>query len=218
MENVSKLLTALATLAWPFLVGLVIYRFSGPLAKLIESARGRKFSIKIGGNELSMEEASEQQQILLIDLQQKIAKIEHQLSPAPEKVARPQVSETSRPKSQRILWVDDQPKNNSYYVAALEANGTMVETALSTQEGLERFKSGKYDVVITDMGRPEGKTAGIDLVTKLRAIDSNVPIYVFCGAWASANLRDESVNAGATEITSSGTTLLSLLVDWPTTH
>lgn len=61
------------------------------------------------------------------------------------------------------------------------------------------------------MGRPEDNRAGLTLVKKIRALGSKVPFYIFCGGWAARNLRDEAINNGVTEITSSGTTLLSRL-------
>jgi hypothetical protein len=60
MESLSTLLSSLASLAWPAIFAVVIFKFSEPLKKLIESAQGRKFTLKVAGNELTMEEASEQ--------------------------------------------------------------------------------------------------------------------------------------------------------------
>ena len=61
------------------------------------------------------------------------------------------------------------------------------------------------------MGRPEGAKAGIDLAKRIRELNPHVPFFIFCGSWAAPNLREEALAAGVTEITSSGTTLLSQL-------
>ena len=69
MEPLAKLLSALASLAWPVIFVVLIFVFFDPLKKLIESARGRKFTIKVAGNELTMEEASEIQRQTVSDIQ-----------------------------------------------------------------------------------------------------------------------------------------------------
>lgn len=207
MESLAHVLNALASLAWPALFGVVLFRFSDPLKKLIESARGRKFTIKVAGNELTMEEVSEQQRVIVSDIQQKLAELEKRLSHGNDE---PLPSSPPRSKK-RILWVDDRPKNNSLLVASLEERGVIVDIALTTEDGIEKFKATEYDILISDMGRPESEKAGIDFAEKVRTLNQVVPIYIFCGGWAARNLKDESLKAGVTAITSSGTTLLSLL-------
>lgn len=209
MESLSHLLSALSSLAWPAIFAVMIFKFSEPLKNLIESARGRKFTIKVAGNELSMEEASEQQRLIVSDIQSKLAELEKRLlvnSTEPLKLTN-----SIFRSSKQILWVDDRPKNNSFLVASLVEQGVKIDIALSTEEGVEKFKTGHYDIVISDMGRPEGEKAGIDLAKKIKALNASIPFFIFCGNWAARNLEEESLNAGVTGITSSGTTLLSVL-------
>jgi CheY-like chemotaxis protein len=207
MENAAKLLTAIALLAWPLVFGALLFCFYKPIRTLVESALQRKFTIKVAGNELTMEEASEQQRAILSDLQVKISELEKRFVEVPNPM--PQLPTPASPK--RILWVDDNPKNNSYFVASLEERGVRVDTALSTEEGLAKFRRLSYDLVISDMGRPEGDRAGIELAKRIRSLNRKMPIYIFCGTWAARNLRDEALAAGVTEISSSGTTLLTAL-------
>ncbi len=96
-------------------------------------------------------------------------------------------------------------------IAFLEDRGVKVDVALSSNEGIEKFESHSYDMIISDMGRPEGGKAEIDLALKIRSVDPQVPFFISCGSWAARNLHQESLQAGVNEITSSGTTLLSLL-------
>jgi CheY-like chemotaxis protein len=209
MDAIAKLVSALASLAWPLLFAVLLYHLYGPIRTLVESARGRRFTIKVAGNELTMEEASEQQRAIVSDLQTKLAELEKRIAlglvPLQSTISAPTNS------SKRILWVDDNPKNNSFLVASLEERGIRVDIALSTDEALAKFKSTQYDIVISDMGRPEGNKAGLDLTTKLKALRPNVSVFIFCGRAAAHNLRDEALRVGVTEITSSGTTLLSAL-------
>lgn len=209
MESLSKLITALSSLAWPAIVGFALCKFHKPIQLLIESARGRKFTLKVAGNELTMEEASEQQRKLLNDVQIQLAEIEKII----EDKNDISFNAEARPSAitKRILWVDDSPKNNSYLVASLQERGHIVDIALSTKEGIRKFEDARYDIVVSDMGRPEDEKAGITLAKAIKSIKSDVPYFIFCGGWAARNLREESLSAGATDITSSGTTLLSRL-------
>lgn len=209
MESLAKLVSALSSLAWPAIFGLLIIKFYQPLKALIESARGRKFTIKVAGNELTMEEASEQQRKIINDIQSKLAEVEKRLEKDQSVSLNSDISST--PNNKRILWVDDKPKNNSFLVASLRERGHAVDIALSTEEGLVKFKSQSYDIVISDMGRPDDKKAGITLAKEIRKTGSEVPFYIFCGGWAARNLRDEALSEGVNDITSSSTTLLSRL-------
>ena len=91
--------------------------------------------------------------------------------------------------------------------------GISVETCKTTDEAVKRFEKTRYDAIVSDMKRPEGGKAGIDLVRRLRNVPGKdqTPFLIFCGGWAAKNLIQEAQEAGATGITSSGTTLLSLL-------
>jgi CheY-like chemotaxis protein len=209
MDGISKLISAIASLAWPLVLAIVLYNLRGPIRALVESARGRKFTIKVAGNELSMEEASEQQRVMLTDLQNKLAELEKRSEPNVN--ADDIVHRASGVTRKRILWVDDNPKNNSYLVASLEERGVQVDIALSTDEALAKFNKSHYDFVISDMRRPENDKAGIELVHKIKALSPSTPIFIFCGPWAARNLRTEAMKAGAAEITSSGTRLLTVM-------
>lgn len=210
MESLSKLITALAALAWPVLIAYVIQRFHEPIRGFIESARGRKLTIEVAGQKLTIEEAAQQQRQIVSDLQLKVASFEKKSGPTHR--ALTQEESLSVLQNKRILWVDDRPKNNSYLVASLEERGIRVDIALTTDDGLQKFRDGKYDIVISDMGRPEDDKAGIDLAKKIRAISSEVPYFIYCGSWAAKNLRSEALAAGVTDISSSGSTLLSELL------
>lgn len=207
MDEVAKLISALSSLAWPIVAAVILFKLLEPLRELVDSAKGRKFTIKVAGNELTMEEASEQQRAIVSDLQVKVAELERLMTTNAE-VLKPEVP-VAEVRRSRVLWVDDNPKNNSFLVASLEERGVQVDIALTTNDGLALFKKYRFDAVISDMGRPEGDKAGLDLTRKIKELSPNTPVYVFCGTWAARNLKDEAIEAGVSAITSSGTTLLS---------
>ena len=64
MTDFAKLLEGIAAFAWPVIIVLLILIFRRAVVSLIESARSRKFTLKIGGQELTMEEVNQQQQNL----------------------------------------------------------------------------------------------------------------------------------------------------------
>lgn len=202
----AKLISAISSLAWPILFGILLYKFYQPLKTLIESARGRKFTIKVAGNELTMEEASEQQRQIINDIQSKLAEVEKRLALIQPINSSPEITNTLR--SKQILWVDDNPKNNSYLVASLQEKGHIIDIALTTDEAITKFTSQQYDIVISDMGRPGDGKAGITLAKQIRTLSPQVPFYIFCGAWAAKNFQEEALKNGVTDITSSGTVLL----------
>ncbi len=53
-----------------------------------------------------------------------------------------------------ILVVDDEPHTRRILVLQLERAGHGVETATNGAEGLEKFRSGAFDVVVTDFSMP----------------------------------------------------------------
>ena len=208
MESIAHLISALASLAWPLVFAVLLYKLFDPIRKLVESAMARKFTIKVAGNELSMEELSEQQRIAVSDLQEKVAKLEEQLMAAPAAKTREALAPVS---GKRILWVDDRPKNNSLLMATLEERGQRIDTVLSTDEAMRQLERARYDAIISDMGRPENDHAGIELTRALREKGIDLPVYIYCGTWAASNLRDEAMSAGASGITSSASSLLAML-------
>lgn len=56
-------------------------------------------------------------------------------------------------KSARILWVDDNPKNNNDIVDVLNILGMAVRYARTNSEALDKIKRHEFDVIISDLGR-----------------------------------------------------------------
>lgn len=55
MNDLAKLISALASLAWPLVAAVLLFNLYNPIRTLVESALKRKFTIKVAGNELTME-------------------------------------------------------------------------------------------------------------------------------------------------------------------
>jgi CheY-like chemotaxis protein len=82
-------------------------------------------------------------------------------------------------KGKRLLWVDDRPGNNQSEMRLLEDTlHVTIDISKSTDDALEKTKKSTYDLIVSDLGRPEGREAGLDLLRKLRP-DSQTPFIIY---------------------------------------
>ena len=81
-----------------------------------------------------------------------------------------------------VLWVDDNPDNNSYQRQALEAIGVSFVLAKSTDEALNKISKQRFDAIISDMGRPPDSRAGYTLLDKLRSSGDQTPFIIYAGS------------------------------------
>lgn len=217
----AETLQAIASLLWPIiviiLICVLIFMFKPAIAAIIESAKSRKFTIKVGNNELTMEEASKQQQSMITDVQKQLLELRNKLVHNGKSQTFSDVESNIENIKQNstILWVDDNPKNNSYAVQQLNDMKINVDLALSTTDGLRRFRQNKYPLIISDLGRREENfmnyTAGFDFLKEIRSINPSIPFIIFT---TSENVRIYMAQAkklGVTLITSSWTEIVSFL-------
>lgn len=82
-----------------------------------------------------------------------------------------------------VLWVDDNPGNNAYERMALEALGIRFVISTSTDDALAKLRAGRYDLVISDMGRPPDRQAGYTLLSKIRDdLKLDIPYLIYAGS------------------------------------
>jgi DNA-binding NtrC family response regulator len=102
-------------------------------------------------------------------------------------------------KKYRILVADDQPAILDAIKILVSSEGFAVDTALSPDIVVESMTRREYDVLLLDLNYARDTTSGaegIQLVERIRAIDSQVPIIVM-SAWGTINLAVEAVRGGA---------------------
>ena len=89
----------------------------------------------------------------------------------------------------RLLLIDDDASVFDLLEAQLQSEGYELEKALSGQEGLERAKTTKPDVIILDLNMPG--MSGFEVAEMLRREEetSRIPIVVFTGEELSAAER-----------------------------
>lgn len=194
MPDSTKLLEALATVAWPIIVGVLLWKLFPAIRGIVTS---RNFSVKIGSAELSVQDATEQIRTQIEDLQKQVILL--RAGRAPQAAAEPLASDVSAeaPRTGRLLWVDDKPSNNAIELSQIMNAGIDVEQVCSTAEALGAMESGaNFAAVISDMGRMEDgrfrPDAGLALLGAMRAKRMDQPFMVYTSK-RSAPLFDQQV-------------------------
>ena len=82
-------------------------------------------------------------------------------------------------RSLNVLAVDDDSTGLGMVAAMLRTDGHTVDTAANGREGLEKFRDGKYDVVVTDRAMPEMN--GDDLAGAIREVVPLQPVIMLTG-------------------------------------
>lgn len=79
----------------------------------------------------------------------------------------------------RILVIDDESYARKLFSMYLRSDNHSVEFAESGQEGLQKFSSGKYDLVITDRAMPD--MSGDQVALAVRKINPGTPVIMVTG-------------------------------------
>jgi CheY-like chemotaxis protein len=210
----ARIIEALGSLLWPLLLAVVLFRLvphlPGLIADVRQALRTRAFKVKVGGAELSVEQATEQLRRQVTDLQSQVAAQLVERSPAA--AAAPWPSQ-GRP---TVLWVDDKPEANALEIAKLRDDGVEVLQARSTAEAMDVLTLRRgVQVVITDLGRVEDGEyrphAGLTLLRQLREAGFEQPVLVYTSARGVERDREDAVAAGAQRVTASPTELFAAL-------
>ncbi|WP_335987289.1 response regulator [Glycomyces sp. MUSA5-2] len=81
-----------------------------------------------------------------------------------------------------ILWVDDHPEWNEALIRLFRSAGIRVDTAVSTDDAMSDLARDSYDLVISDLGRPnepDGGNAGVNLVDRMVTAGIPTPVAIF---------------------------------------
>jgi len=81
----------------------------------------------------------------------------------------------------RLLWVDDEPANNEIETQLFEAAGARVDTQTTNSAALAAVDRQSYDLVISDIARPDDGAAGLALANALAASRSAPAIIFYVG-------------------------------------
>lgn len=220
MDSIIKLIEALASLAWPAIAFYVIFSYRRQISSLIESAKNREFEIEVAGQKLSMKEANQQQQKFITDLQEQVIELRKKVEgfgvpPEVEFTEPPTEIRSSAPHSNAVLWVDDNPKNNSYFIDLLQSRGYRVDLAVSTPDALSKLSKSNYRLILSDMGRTERgqyiENAGVNLLEETRRKNVIVPYVFYCSSQKASQFQEQVKELGGHAMTSSPTDLRAIL-------
>ena len=75
-----------------------------------------------------------------------------------------------------LLFVEDNPQARESMSIILKAFFGNIITAVDGEDGFDKFKNNRIDIVITDINMP--KQNGIEMMKRIRRVDSNIPIVV----------------------------------------
>jgi CheY-like chemotaxis protein len=203
------------SIIWGGLALLVVWLFRQPLGTQLE----RLASVKGGGFELGFAEAklasaaadANRNNLLL---ESTVPKRHVQVTKADrERVLRRAERCREVLKDKRILWIDDQVTNNRKERELLEVFDLKLEQVQSNAAAEVALApdGGGYDLILSDIVRPEGEPTGLDFLAahRHRPAEQRVPVIFYI----SHLDRDLGVPVGAFGITNRPDELLHLVMD-----
>ena len=100
------------------------------------------------------------------------------------------------PTTTQILLVDDDQNFRRVAAYQLGETGAEVTTAGDGREGLEAFRQGRFDLVLTDVKMPE--LDGMALLREIRALSAGVPV-ILVTAHGDIEMAVQAMQNGATD-------------------
>lgn len=203
----------MAEIAWPLLALFVLLKFRSAIRSFFESLS--EFSLKGAGLEAS---AKKKQLEAAASLAAAAATDPRGSSSASEAAqeAADVVSDVltaravRRARRSRILWVDDIPENNTAERESFEALGIEVVAATTTEQALDFLRTKRFDLVISDMGRPPDERAGYTLLSKMNELKIRVPFLIYAAGGNVPEHRLEALGRGARGSTNRATELFEM--------
>ena len=112
--------------------------------------------------------------------------------------------------AKKILLIDDDAKIVNLEKTILTQGGFEVETALDGAEGLQKLKTGQYDVIVLDIMMPA--MDGYEVARKIKQMDSHksVPIVMVTAA-TEPDAMKQSFHSGAVVFMNKPFTAVKLL-------
>ena len=219
IELIKVLVSLISEISWPLVVLFIVVFLRKPIKEILSSVS--EISMKAGGFEA---QAKRQEIEVAASLGAAVGKQESE-SPSDNQIyiendlfkvtdfvnSTFQSKVISRLNSKKILWVDDRPKNNVYETRSLEALGIQITISTSTTDALKKLRQDKYDLIISDMGRPPDNRAGYTLLGEMQKQGIKIPFIIY----ASSNLPEHKAEArqrGTFGCTNIATELLEMVV------
>ena len=105
---------------------------------------------------------------------------------------------STSPTTPRVLIADDQADLLDALRLLLKGEGMQMEAVTSPDAALAALSSNPYDLLLMDLnytGDTTSGTEGMDLLSRVQAIDESLPVVVMTG-WGSVDLAVETLRRG----------------------
>jgi len=102
----------------------------------------------------------------------------------------------AEPRRGRILVVDDEPDIRESLEALLAQENYRVELASNAAEGLKKFETFSYDLVLLDLMMPD--RSGMEVLDDIRARDQETPVFLIT-AYGSIQVAVDALKRGASD-------------------
>lgn len=99
-------------------------------------------------------------------------------------------------RANHVLWVDDNKDWIDLERAVLAAAGIATVWVSSTSRALELLAGNSFQVVITDMGRAEGRREGYVLLDAMRERGDDTPVIVYSSSSVPAHVEEVFAHEG----------------------
>jgi len=210
----SGIIELLRVIIWPLVVVFILVFFKDPIGGFLGNMR--KSSIKVGKEGVAVElDATKAEVVSMLGAANTASgKESNQVDWGKIAQAANSLNQTNIKKLSEasVLWVDDNPDNNTYERRALSALGINFMLSRSTDDAIQKIKYNKYDIVISDMGRGDDKTAGFKLLEAKQKLNDSSPFIIY--SWGVSKDKIEMAKAkGAFGETSLPQELFQLVID-----
>lgn len=217
VAGLTALTGLLGALLWPATVIAVVLIFRRPLVQFVENLQNA--TVKAGGAEVTLTARAEA--AVVAATVDKSGPGPTQSGDIERALQDTRAATATLPASgllgRTALWVDDRPDNNRHEWEALVALGLNITACTSSDQALALLGTRSFDVVISDMHRPEGGRAGLDLLAALRKAGNRVPYVIYAGSASASDVAD-ATSRGAFGYTANPSTLLQLVTSAVTTR
>ena len=96
-------------------------------------------------------------------------------------------------KELKVLYVEDNEEARQSTLGLLENFFDHITVAINGEDGLEKFQSDKFDLILSDINMP--KMNGIEMITKIRELDKDIAILIL-SAYNESGYFIETIKQG----------------------
>ena len=93
----------------------------------------------------------------------------------------------------RVLYVEDNKEARESTLGLLTNIFNNITTAVNGEDGLEKFKEGDFELILTDINMP--KMNGMEMIEKIRETDKDIPVLVI-SAYNESGYFIETIRLG----------------------